>query len=95
MTEQLVTGVWDDPPPKRKGRYDWDSLSQTLRDNPMKWRKVFEKDRTSIAVALRQGSIRVLAPDLGYEVRTGNNVRGEPRTCTLWLRYNPEKDVSK
>lgn len=57
----------------------------------MKWGKVFEFDRTSIVNAIRQGSVRVLHPSLGFEVRTTNNQR-MPRRCSLYLRYNPEKE---
>jgi hypothetical protein len=53
---------------------------------------VFEKDKTSITTAIRNGSIRVLRHEWGFEVRTANNTRDYPRTCSLWLRYNPDND---
>jgi hypothetical protein len=88
MPQTAVT--WEDPPPPRK-RYDWDSIAQQLRERPGEWAKIFDYDRTSLAVAIRTHGIKALDPDLGFEVRTANNVRGTPRTCTMYLRFNPEK----
>lgn len=96
MTEDLSVGEgWEDPPP-RPQRYDWDTISARLRRKPGQWYKVFERDRASLAVALRQGSIKAMRPEGGYEFRTSNGTRDEkPRTCTLHARYVPEKDQSK
>lgn len=86
---------WEDPPPPRPQRYDWDAIAKKLRRRPEKWAKVFERDRTSLTVALRAGSIKALHPDKGFEVRTSNTTREPPRTCTLHMRYVPEKDREK
>jgi hypothetical protein len=82
---------WEDPP-ARQTRYDWEDIAKRLKRRPNKWAKVFDRDRTSLAVALRSGSISALRPDKGYEVRTANGRREAPRTCTLYMRYVPEKD---
>jgi hypothetical protein len=104
MTQPVATFVWDDPPPTdRDGRprYDWSALARQCREHPMQYAKVFDRDRTSLATAIRIGGIKVLRPELGFEVKTANNTRGNPlhnppipRTCTMWVRYNPDKDVS-
>jgi hypothetical protein len=79
-------------PPERPQQYDWQAISEQLRKRPMKWAKVFESDRASLVVAIRAGHIAAVHPDLGFEVTTTNNQReSRPRTCTLFLRYNPEK----
>src|SRR5262245_65624582 len=82
-----VTGC--DPP--SKSMYDWDAISRQLRANPMKWAKIFERDRTSIVNAIRQGGVTALHPDLGFEVKTRNNLREPERVCSLYLRFNPRK----
>lgn len=79
-------------PLKSHGRYDWVQIASDLRAHPGEWGMVFDLDRTSIVNAVRQGSIRVLAPDLGFEVRTRRNVLGEVRSCQLWMRHVPEKE---
>lgn len=82
--------VWEDPP--RRTKYDWVKIAESLRSNPMEWAKVFDEDRSSIVVAVRQGSILTMHPDLGFETRTANNnVKAKPRTCTLYVRYNPAR----
>lgn len=90
---------WEAPPPGRSQRYDWDEIAEQLRKRPMTWGKVFERDRTSLAASIRNRGIKALHPDRGFEVRTRNNMRGDPdfdgaRSCTLYLRYNPDKDRS-
>jgi hypothetical protein len=93
--EPSVGEGWGDPPP-RPQRYDWESIATRLRRRPEKWYKVFERDRASLAVALRQGSIKAMRPSGGFEFRTSNGTRDErPRTCSLHARYVPEKDQSK
>ena len=87
--------VWEDPPQRRSPPYDWSAIAEQLEANPGEWAKIFEEDRTSLATAIRIGGIKVLDPSNGFEVRTRNNTRGEPRTCTLYLRYSPEKDQRK
>lgn len=82
---------WE-PPPPRPPQYDWAKIADQLRAKPMEWAKIFDRDRASVVVAIRAGNITPVRPDLGFESRTANNVRGEPRTCTLYLRYNPAKE---
>lgn len=84
--------TWEDPPPPRGRKYDWDKIAEELRKKPGEWAKVFDNDRTSLATAVRINGIKALRSDKGFEVRTSNNVRGNPRTCTMYLRYVPEKD---
>lgn len=86
------TVSFEEPPPRRDRRYDWRSIATQLEKNPGEWAKVFEKDRASLATAIRIGSIAAMQPDRGIEIRTTNNVRGSVRTCTLWARYVPEQD---
>lgn len=78
--------VWTNPPTKTN--YDWVRIAKRLRAKPGKWAKVFDHDRTSVANAIRQGRVRALRPDEGFEVRTTNNERGTPRMCTMYLRWN-------
>lgn len=84
--------TWEDPPPKR-AKYDWSVIAEQLRERPGQWAKIFDRDRSSLATAIRIKGIKALLPDKGFEVRTANNTRDTPRTCTMYLRYNPEKDV--
>ena len=87
--------TWETPPPIGQGRYDWDTIAEKFKTQPGDWAKGFDKDRTSIVNAIRQGKILVLRPELGFQVRTANNVRSPIRTCSLYLRYNPPKPVKK
>jgi hypothetical protein len=87
--------VWESPPLMSRNRFDWDVIANALRSEPMEWGKVFEEDRTSVVNAIRQGAVKALRPDLGFEVRTRNNVREPVRTCTLYMRYNPDKDATR
>lgn len=80
------------PPPRGHNRYDWESVEEQLRSRPGEWARIFENGRVSVANALRQGSVRILAPSKGFEVRTRDNVRTPVHTCTLFMRYVPEKD---
>lgn len=84
--------TWEEPPTKSDRRYDWADIAGQLRENPRKWAKIFEGDRASLATAIRINGIKALSPRKGFEVRTTNNVRGNPRTCDMYLRYVPEKD---
>lgn len=93
--DKSSTVVWKDPPPQRTRRYDWESIAKKLRRRPNQWALVFDDDKASIATALRAGAVRVLTPSKGFEVRTANNVREPERRCSMWLRYNPEKDTEK
>lgn len=96
-TEQEDRGIagWEDPP-ERPVRYNWYAISRQLKKKPGKWAKVFDRDRQSLVVALRSGSITALQPENGFEFQTRNNDRSTPqRTCTLYARYNPDADGSK
>lgn len=86
--------TWEEPPSGRR-RYDWSAIAQQLRERPGQWAKIFDHDRSSLATAIRIKGIHALLPEKGFEVRTANNTRDTPRTCTLYLRYNPEKDVTE
>lgn len=90
MTEKKSEVTWESPPPIGQGRYDWAVIAEKLKTQPGEWAKVFDEDKTSIVNAIRQGKIRVVAPELGFQVRTANNVRRPVRTCSLYLRYNPD-----
>ena len=57
----------------------------------MRWMKVFEHGRSSWATAISIGHVNALRPELGFEARTTDNTRGQPRTCTLYMRYNPDR----
>lgn len=80
---------FSDPPP-RPTQYDWTAIAEQLRGAPNQWALIFERDRTSIVNAIRQGNVADIQPADGFEVRTANNVR-HPRTCSLYLRYVPPK----
>lgn len=90
MSEQLT--VRETLPPKRGAdgpRYDWDQIARELRADPGEWHLVFRNDRASLATAIRIHGIRILDPDLGFQVTTRNNTRGEPRLCDMYLRWMP------
>lgn len=92
MNEQLT--VRETLPPKRGAdtiHYDWDQVAAECRADPGEWRLVFHNDRASLATAIRIHGIKVLDPYLGFEVTTRNNTRGEPRMCSMWVRWNPAK----
>lgn len=93
---------FEEPPPRRERRYDWDKIATQLRKKPNEWAKVFVGDKSSLVVAIRAGNIKAMRPSRGIEVRTTDNVRpspdsapGEVRRCTLWARYVPEKDTEE
>lgn len=93
MNDTTVPGVWEDPPRSTRASYDWTSLAEELKRNPYRWRKVFDRDRSSLVVAIRQGGIRALTPEKGFQTRTSHNERhATPRMCTLHMRYVPEND---
>ncbi len=81
---------WKDPPSGRR-RYDWESIADQLREHPMDWALIFERDRVSVVNAIRQGQVAPVHPDLGIELKTRNNTREPIRTCSLYLRFNPDK----
>jgi hypothetical protein len=77
--------------PPRPQTYDWVEIAERLKANPLQWARIFTGGRVSIANAVRQGSVNAVHPDLGFEVQTRNNVRENPRTCDLYLRFNPDR----
>jgi hypothetical protein len=88
--------TFEDPPPVQTGKYDWPSIAQKVKAQPMQYLKVFDDDRHSFTVSVRQGSVTSLHPDKGFEVSTRNNhVEDGRRMCAMYLRYNPSKDRSK
>jgi hypothetical protein len=89
--DALISDISWRNPPGRPARYDWAAIAAKLQDNPMQWALVFTQDRASLVNALRQGGMRALHPDLGFESRTSNNVREPVRICDLYMRFNPAK----
>lgn len=83
---------FEEPPPRRDRRYDWEAIARQLRAHPGEWAKVFEDDLTSLVVAIRGQKIVPMQRDKGIEIRTTNNTRVPQRRCTLWARYVPDKD---
>jgi hypothetical protein len=88
-TEKISAVEWRQPPVV--GKYDWAKIADQLRKRPMEWARVFEQDRAAISNAVKQGSVTVVHPDLGFEFRTAKNHREPPRLCDLYMRYNPDK----
>lgn len=84
---------WEDPAPPKQA-YDWTKIAATLRANPMAWALIFEQDRTSLVNAIRQGNVSAIRPRDGFEVRTRNNQREPHRTCSLYMRFNPDRVVT-
>ena len=92
VIESVVSRAERIPPPDRiKVRYDWERIADSLREYPGEWLRIFTDGRTSTKNAVVQGAIRAVRPALGFEVRTTDNTRGSPRTCTMWMRWNPDK----
>lgn len=89
-TEQPSTGVgWKEPPLSQ--RYDWDAIAAKLRRRPMKYYLVFEQDFTHKVNAVNAGKVPAVHPMLGFETQTRNNKRESPRTCDLYMRFNPDR----
>jgi hypothetical protein len=86
---QRVDIVTREDPPVRV-RYNWASIANQLRAEPMVWFNVFKDGRVAVSNAVKQGHVADVHPDLGFEVSTTNNKRTSPRTCDMYLRYNPE-----
>lgn len=82
--------TWQEPPP-RPVRYDWTAIAALLQRKPGQWALIYERDRVSVANAVRQGDVAAVHPDLGFEVRTANTVQGvgPAKTCSLYMRWNP------
>lgn len=86
--------TFKEPPEKyHRNRYDWDQIADELRERPGEWAMIFEHGPTSLVSSIRLG-VRALPLDQ-FEVRTTDNTKDSPRTCTLWLRYNPKKKGKK
>lgn len=95
--------VQQDPPAGRVQVYDWAAIAAQVESQAGTWFKVFEQDKTSYSVAIRNGDIAALRSELGFEMRTANNTRGrtkgtngsddpgEARTCSLFLRFDPKR----
>lgn len=81
--------AWEQPPAVDKP--DWNAVAETLRSRPMDWLRVYSDRPSTWADAISRGRIRALRPDLGFEAATTNNTRNYPRTCTLFMRFNPDK----
>lgn len=84
---------WEAPPDRPK-QYPWAAIAAELRKHPGEWALIFEGDRSSVVIAIRQGAVGDVHPDLGFETSTRNNKRGTPRTCDLYMRYNPDRETS-
>lgn len=84
---------WQSPPEDpHLYRPDWQAVADTLRANPGRWMKVFEGERASLATAVAIGHITCLRRQDGFIMRTANNTRTYPRTCDLYMQYNPPKE---
>jgi hypothetical protein len=94
VSEEKSTGIgWEQPSPSRHG-YDWDVISTELRRNPGQWMKIFTDGPTSVVNGIRNGNVRQLRPEDGFESTTRNNKRATEdsvKTCDLFLRYVPKR----
>lgn len=81
---------WKEPAP-RPTQYNWEAIAAQLREKPGEWALVFERDRTTVVNAIRQGNVAAVRPADGFEVRTRNNTI-HPRQCSLFMRWNPTKE---
>lgn len=88
-TAPIRTMTRENPPVSP--RYDWSTIAATARAEPMQWFCVFKAGRVSKVNAIRQGKVSPLHPDLGFEVTTTHNLRGQPRLCDLYIRHNPSR----
>lgn len=90
--------VFTDPPNKGKRvTYDWQKIYALIRENPGEWLWLNPGHTATISTynAVAQGSIKNFRPDMGVEMRTANNdFKAKPRTCDLYVRYNPTLDVA-
>lgn len=83
--DEKVSQVSKESPPK-KVMYDWEHIAATLRADPGEWYKIFDRDRVSVANAIRMNGIKAVLVSDGFEVQTANNDKAA-RMCTLYLRY--------
>lgn len=79
-----------DPPKVVRGAHDYEAIAAALRENPGEWALIQEGGPLGVATAIRTGGIPALRRGLGFELRTANNTRETPRTCDLYLRFNPK-----
>lgn len=90
MTESIERVRFSEPPPTREVKYDWESIASRLLRKPGEWALVYEHDKQTYAVAIRNNKIAALKREKGFESKTANN-NNTDRTCSLWVRFNPEK----
>lgn len=76
--------VAENPPPRRE-TVDWWAVSDWCRKHPGTWYKFQENGPMSRAVVLRQG-VKAFPWD-EFEMRTTDNKKNPPRTCTIYLRF--------
>lgn len=86
------TVTWGESPPE-SAQFDWAAIASEVKSRPMAWAKIADNVRISVINAARQGSISTIHPSRGFEVRTTNNTQEAPRTATLFIRWNPDKEV--
>ena len=79
---------WEAPP--ESDRPDWAAVARELRAHPGEWMLVFEHGRASWVTAVQIGHVSAVHKRLGFETRTADNTRDTPRTCTLYMRFNPD-----
>ena len=103
MTKPSSEVVFQDPPRKSTGAYDWAKIADKLRSQPNQWALIFTNDKHSRAVSVKQGSVRSITPltkdkpDDGFEFETRNNHNAPDekgkvvRYCDLYGRYVPPK----
>lgn len=84
---ELGAEAWTEPEPVL--RRDWSAIADHLRRKPGEWLMVFREGPTSTANAIRQGDVKALLPEDGFQVTTRNNVSKPHRRCSLYLRYVP------
>ena len=95
-------------PPARGGRsqqnykehYDWEEIADQLRAVPLEWRKITDRDKYTISVMIGNGHVAPLRDYKGFEKVTRDNQLPHQnglghRTCSVWMRYNPELDQEK
>lgn len=94
MGKTVSSFTVSEPPDDPRTKYDWAGLARLARRVSPKWVLVFEEDRASLVVAINQGGIVALKPEKGFKTKTANNTKETPRTCSLWVRYDPDLDTS-
>lgn len=88
--------TFTDPPSRgKRTAYDWESIYARLREHPGEWLWLTRSHTGYISTynAVMQGSIKSFRPEMGIEMRTANNdFKVSPRTCDIFVRYQPERD---